>query len=127
MTGEEPHELVIESWLLNYQGGTSMAMSSFNELAEHVGHDVAVVTYGQRGSEVAAADNVAVECVTCAAVLLDFDNTDTPDAPPCKLAEATLSVQPPLAEAQFRRLEELTGGSRSGSRTGRRRSTSPCR
>src|SRR6266545_2265787 len=80
MTGEEPHELVIESWLLNYQGGTSMAMSSFNELAEHVGHDVAVVTYGQRGSEVAAADNVAVECVTCAAVLLGFDNTDTPDA-----------------------------------------------
>jgi len=58
---------------------------------------------------VAAADNVAVECITCAAVLLDLDNTDTPDAPPYKLAEATRPVQPPLAEAQFRRLEELIG------------------
>src|SRR6266508_325517 len=46
-------------------GGTSMAMSSFGELAEHVGHEVADVPYGNRG--------------------------------------------PPLAEAQFRRLEELIG------------------
>ncbi len=49
---------------------------NFGELVAHVGHAVAVVTYGTHGREITAADNVAVECGTCATVLLDFDNED---------------------------------------------------
>jgi hypothetical protein len=42
-----------------------MAAHSYAELAEHVGHDVGVVLYGDV--------NAAVECDTCSEVLLDFD------------------------------------------------------
>lgn len=45
-----------------------MSAQSFADLVEHVGHEVEVVTYG--------ADtplNVAIECVDCYEVLLDFD------------------------------------------------------
>lgn len=50
---------------------------SFTELVAHVGHQVVVVTYGARGRDAAAAENVSVECETCSTVLLDFDNDDT--------------------------------------------------
>jgi hypothetical protein len=50
-------------------GGTAMAVSSFEELNAHYGHEVVVVRYGPEDAPV----NVAVECETCNEVLLDFD------------------------------------------------------
>jgi hypothetical protein len=38
----------------------------FKDLMKHVGHDIECVTYGDN-------DNVAIECVTCDEILLDFD------------------------------------------------------
>jgi len=43
-----------------------MSVNSFEELEEHVGHHVEVVTYGVDA-------NVAIECEDCGEVLLDFD------------------------------------------------------
>jgi hypothetical protein len=39
----------------------------FEELRYHVGHEIECVIYGGDA-------NVAVECVTCGSVLIDFDN-----------------------------------------------------
>lgn len=41
-----------------------MSVSSFDELARHAGHDVAVVVYGE--------ENAAIECEDCGEVLADF-------------------------------------------------------
>ena len=46
-----------------------MAVSSYRDLASHIGHHVEVVEY-------AGGENVAVECVTCHTVLLDFNAVD---------------------------------------------------
>jgi hypothetical protein len=43
----------------------------FNDLINHVNHDLECVTYGT--DEVA---NVAVECVTCGCVIVDYDKED---------------------------------------------------
>jgi len=40
--------------------------SGYKDLLAHKGHKIECVTYGN-------ADNVALECVTCGEVLLDFD------------------------------------------------------
>jgi hypothetical protein len=45
-----------------------MSVQNFEELAQHQGHKVEVVVYGDR-------QNSAVECVECSEVLLDFDNS----------------------------------------------------
>jgi hypothetical protein len=45
-----------------------MSSHSFSDLMHHVGHEVEVVTYGRE-----VPVNVAVECVECSEVLLDFD------------------------------------------------------
>jgi hypothetical protein len=106
-----------------------MAVSNYEELAVHVGHQVVVASYGTA--------NVAVECTTCATVLLDFDRPVATHgevldhdhgartgphrhdpvtgawigaaAASLRLVGAVLSIQGPLSEPQFRRLEELTG------------------
>ena len=44
-----------------------MSINSFEELSEHVGHKIVVVTYGD------PPINAAVECETCNCVLMDFD------------------------------------------------------
>ncbi|MHA2063236.1 MAG: hypothetical protein ACXABY_02525 [Candidatus Thorarchaeota archaeon] len=46
------------------------ATGGFEDLTPHVGHEIEVATYG-RPNEVF---NVAIECMTCNTVLLDFDN-----------------------------------------------------
>lgn len=46
-----------------------MSAQNFEELAQHQGHSVEVVVYGDNL-------NCAVECVECAEVLLDFDNDE---------------------------------------------------
>lgn len=43
-----------------------VSAQSFEDLAAHVGHEVEIVTYG-------GDLNVAIECVECSEVLLDFD------------------------------------------------------
>jgi hypothetical protein len=45
-------------------------MSNFSELAAHVGHEVEVATYGT------PPVNVAIECMTCGTVLVDYDRKD---------------------------------------------------
>ena len=49
-----------------------MSAHDFQSLRNHVGHPVEVVTYGQNDH----VSNVAVECLDCNEVLLDFDNPD---------------------------------------------------
>lgn len=44
-----------------------MAVSSFKDLLEHVGHDVECVTYGN------PPVSVALECLTCGCVLVDYE------------------------------------------------------
>ena len=48
-----------------------MAVSTFNELKDHVGHHLDVTTYGTPDGGIY---NVAIECMDCNCVLLDFDN-----------------------------------------------------
>lgn len=43
-----------------------MAVSSYDELVSHAGHRIECVVYGDN-------QNVAVECVDCSIILLDFD------------------------------------------------------
>lgn len=52
-----------------------MAVHEFGELRSHVNHEIECVTYGDGDGGVA---NVALECVTCSEVLLDFDNPGDP-------------------------------------------------
>ena len=47
-----------------------MSVNTFRELCEHVGHNVECVTYGD------PAVNVALECMDCKEVLVDFDNKE---------------------------------------------------
>ncbi len=47
-----------------------MSASNYNELREHIGHDIVCVAYGENGEDPA---NVAIECETCNCVLLDYD------------------------------------------------------
>lgn len=50
------------------------AREQFADLAQHVGHEIVVVTYGGDPADVRSAWNVAIECETCSEVLLDLDN-----------------------------------------------------
>ena len=58
-----------------------MSAHNFTDLRQHAGHDIECVTYGIKGYRGSMASayapmNVAVECVTCSEVLLDFDRDD---------------------------------------------------
>jgi hypothetical protein len=46
-----------------------VSASTYEELAGHVGHDIECVTY-------ADGENVAVECVECGCVIIDFDRPE---------------------------------------------------
>jgi hypothetical protein len=48
-----------------------MSARSYAELRYHIGHEIECVGYGR--PEDPAPVNVALECVTCGVVLLDFD------------------------------------------------------
>lgn len=54
-----------------------MSVNSFEELTVHVGHPIECVTYRDKFN----VWNVAIECVKCGMVIIDFDNP--------KIAEAT--------------------------------------
>ena len=47
-----------------------MSVQNYNELADHYGHGVEIAMYGE-------GDNVAIECVECNEVLLDYDREET--------------------------------------------------
>ena len=51
-----------------------MAVSSYAELLEHGGHEIEIATYGEMGAR--DPDNVALECMTCNEVLVDYDRPD---------------------------------------------------
>lgn len=42
-----------------------MSAAGYEQLAEHRGHEIECITYGE--------ENAAVECVTCGCVLVDYD------------------------------------------------------
>ena len=46
-----------------------MSTQNYHELAKHIGHKIVCVSYGQR-------ENVAIECMECSEVLLDFDRLE---------------------------------------------------
>jgi hypothetical protein len=50
-----------------------MAVSTFNELKDHIGHHVEVNTYVDKEHDNAIV-NIAIECMDCNCVLMDFDN-----------------------------------------------------
>lgn len=52
-----------------------MGANSYKELRKHIGHKLECVCYGIPGREPA---NIAIECVDCKEVLLDFDEPDNP-------------------------------------------------
>lgn len=49
-----------------------MSASTFKELNAHYGHDIEVARYGNKEG----IWNVAIECLDCHEVLVDFDNDD---------------------------------------------------
>ena len=53
-------------------GKESQGASNYSELMKHVGHTVRVVSF-PRGVQVL---KVALECVTCNRVLIEYDNPD---------------------------------------------------
>jgi hypothetical protein len=50
-----------------------MAVHSFEDLLAHAGHKVEVATYVDKDGTVV---NVAIECMDCYEVLVDYDNLD---------------------------------------------------
>jgi len=50
-----------------------MSVSTFKELLEHIGHKIECAYYGHSKEE---AENVAIECVDCHVVILDFNRGD---------------------------------------------------
>ncbi len=54
-----------------------MGVTGFLDLKRHIGHQIEVVGYGSRNPETQEIDeifNVAIECLNCGEVLLDFDD-----------------------------------------------------
>ena len=50
-----------------------MAIYSYHELKNHIGHDVEVAAYGDSDNP----ENVAVECMDCHTVIMDYDREVT--------------------------------------------------
>jgi len=46
-----------------------LSVNSFEELMQHKEHKIKIVTYGE------PPKNIAIECLDCNTVLMDFDNT----------------------------------------------------
>lgn len=44
-----------------------MSVQNYNDLADHYGHSLDVVIYGNQA-------NIAIECENCNEILIDFDN-----------------------------------------------------
>ena len=68
--------------------------ASYDELASHVGHDIKVVIYG-------GDQNAAVECETCATVLLNFDRLPDGTHPAGLAALVALAERHRLGESDL--------------------------
>jgi hypothetical protein len=53
----------------------NMTVESFQDLKEHVGHEIKCVCY----SDGEIVYNVALECETCCEVLVEYDNPEVED------------------------------------------------
>jgi hypothetical protein len=53
-----------------------VSATTFEELKAHVGHKLECVTYGN------PPDNVAVECLDCSMVIVDFDSPPDDEGTP---------------------------------------------
>ena len=53
-----------------------MSATCFNDLIEHVGHDIVIAYYGVTEE---TAWNAAIECETCGHILLSFDRDGEDD------------------------------------------------
>lgn len=49
-----------------------MGVHNFEDLIRHFGHELECVTYGE------PPENVAIECITCGEVLVDYDRVQLP-------------------------------------------------
>lgn len=65
-----------------------MGVDSYERLLSHVGHKFECVTYGPNN------ENVALECVTCSEVMMDFDKPLTDEARGKKLHEIVKNFKP---------------------------------
>lgn len=54
---------------------------SFAKLLAHVGHEIEIATYGLDGGT-DIVHNVAVECLDCCVVLVDFNNPEMNEPDP---------------------------------------------
>jgi len=77
-----------------------MGVWDFDSLAQHRGHEIECVFYGDEDNAV----NVAVECITCGSVLLDYDRVPDPQ----KEKEEYLFTEFPKIAATLKKLEDLT-------------------
>lgn len=50
-----------------------MSVSNYEDLEVHVGHEMECTSYAQGA-------NVAVECLTCGSIIIDFDREETEEA-----------------------------------------------
>lgn len=48
-----------------------MSVANYEELAEHVGHELEVVKYGD--------ENIVIECLDCSEILVSFDINEDED------------------------------------------------
>ena len=54
-----------------------MSVTNFQELLDHKGHKVKVVSFGSKEE----IENVSILCETCNEILLDFDKDEEVDIP----------------------------------------------
>ena len=47
-------------------------IKGYEDLKKHIGHDIELAYYG----ELPEPDNIAIECLTCMEVLIDFDHPE---------------------------------------------------
>jgi len=56
-----------------------MGVSNFQDIMDHLGHEITVTFYGLEG-KIENAENASIECLTCSEVLVDHDKVEDQDA-----------------------------------------------
>ena len=52
-----------------------MSVASFQDIMDHVGHDVVATFYGLEGKR-ENAENATIECETCGEILVQYDKDE---------------------------------------------------
>ncbi len=71
-----------------------MSASTYEQLRNHIGHTIECVEYG-------GGDNIAVECVDCCEVLLDFDAPEEGEGMPTGVIKPQSALTLPLSADQI--------------------------